>query len=252
MDINGDTHSGLDESLRETGLSALRAANNARVLDRLAQLGLRDGARVLDVGSAHGWFVRAAVERGWRAEGLEPDDAIAARSAGAGATVRHGFFPDALSDDETFDAICFNDVLEHLPDVRGAVAACRRHLRPDGLVSINIPSTRGVVFTLGRWMDRAGSHRLSDRLWQVGFPSPHLWYFDPVGLAQLCEVEDLEPVLVESLPSVVRRGLWERAHEGGRPTPLTVTGVAAAWLAAPLLNHDRTSDIMHVVARKRA
>lgn len=251
VDINGDSHRGLDESLRETGLSPLRETNNSRVLDRLAQLGLPDDARVLDVGSAHGWFVRAAVERGWRAEGLEPDDAIAARSAGAGVAVRKGFFPDALADDETFDAICFNDVLEHLPDVRAAVAACRRHLRPGGLLSINIPSTSGAVFTLGRWMERVGSHQLSNRLWQVGFPSPHLWYFDRTGLSRLCEAEELEPVLVATLPSVVRQGLWERAHEGGRHTPLTVAGVAAAWVAAPLLNHTRTSDIMHVVARRR-
>lgn len=251
VDINGDAHSDLDESLRETGLSTLREMNNTRVLNRLAQLGLPDHAQVLDVGSAHGWFVRAAVDRGWQAEGLEPDDAIAARSSEAGVAVRQGFFPDALADDETFDAICFNDVLEHLPDVRAAVAACRHHLRPGGLLSVNIPSTSGAVFTLGRWMERVGSSRLSDRLWQVGFPSPHLWYFDQMGLSRLCESEGLEPVLVATLPSVVRNGLWERAHEGGRQTPLTVVGVAAAWLGAPLLNHSRTSDIMHVIARKR-
>lgn len=251
VDINGGTHGGLDESLRETGLCTLRKTNNALVLDRLAQLGLPDNARVLDVGSAHGWFVRAAAERGWRAEGLEPDDAIAARSAETGVAVRVGFFPDSLAADETFDAICFNDVFEHLPDVRDAAAACRRHLRPGGLLSINIPTTDGAVFTLGRWMERIGSHQLSDRLWQVGFPSPHLWYFDRAGLSRLCEVEDLEPVLVATLPSVARHGLWDRAHEGGNRSLLTAAGVAAAWMGAPLLNSSRRSDIMHVVARRR-
>lgn len=250
VDINGATHAALDESRRETGLSELRRTNNTTILDRLSGLGLEAGARVLDVGSAHGWFVRAAQERGWRAEGIEPDSAVAERARTGGTAVREGFFPDVLDADEMFDAICFNDVLEHLPDVRSAAAACRNHLAPGGLLSINIPSTRGAVFALASMAERLGSRSLSDRLWQVGFPSPHLWYFDPAGVSALATAVGLTPVLVDTLPSVARRGLWQRAHEDRRPSVLSVAGVAAAFLAAPVLNSGRASDIMHVVARR--
>jgi SAM-dependent methyltransferase len=247
VDINGSTHAALDEDSREIGLSELRRSNNATVLDRLRTAGLGSGARVLDVGSAHGWFVRAARERGWQAEGIEPDDVIVAQAHAEGGDVRQGYFPAVLEDGERFDAICFNDVLEHVPDVR---AACHRHLVPGGLLSVNIPTTRGAVFRLGALADRIGSHALSDRLWQVGFPSPHLWYFDSTGLSSLLRAEDLHPELVATLPSVARSGLWQRAHEDRRPSVLSVAGVAGAFIAAPVLNHRRASDIMHVLARR--
>ena len=57
------THT-MDEGLREEGLSAIRTANFATVLDRLDDVGVPGGSRLLDVGCAHGWFLEAAEQRG--------------------------------------------------------------------------------------------------------------------------------------------------------------------------------------------
>ena len=81
--INGVAHEHLDEQHREAGLSTLRRRNNVRILERLHDLGVAKGAHVLDVGSAHGWFVLAAREAGYVAEGIEPDDGVA-RVRGSG------------------------------------------------------------------------------------------------------------------------------------------------------------------------
>lgn len=250
VDINGVTHGALDEDLRETGLSTLRKSNGSTILDRLAAQGLSAGAAVLDVGSAHGWFVLAALARGWEAQGIEPDVAVADRARIDGVPVRHGFFPNVLDAGERFDAISFNDVLEHIPDVSAAVAASHHHLKPGGLLSVNIPTTSGLVFRLATLADRAGVHGLFRRLWQVGFPSPHVWYFDAAGLSALCAAHGLEVVRVERLPSITRGGLWERAHQDRKPSPATIIGVALGWIAAPLLNSAWASDIMHLIARK--
>lgn len=243
--INSEAHLGLDEELREAGLAELRHHNFTVIIDRLVAHGLTPGSRVLDVGSAHGWFLAAARDRGLHAEGLEPDEAVAARSGGP---VRVGFFPDALESAERFDAITYNDVLEHLPDVDGAVAASVRHLAPGGLLSVNIPNSRGLFYRLAIACHRLGMRSAFQRLWQVGLPSPHLWYFDSAGLTRLCERHGVELVASLPLDSVSRSGLWQRAHADRRPSVTSVLGVVAVWLLAPVFNG--TSDIMHLVFRK--
>ncbi|TNC33347.1 class I SAM-dependent methyltransferase [Mumia zhuanghuii] len=242
-----DAGDGLDEDLREVGLAELRHANLALVADRLVAHGVRPPARVLDVGSAHGWFLRAAAERGFDAEGVEPDEAVAARP-GTGR-VRIGFFPEVLEKDEVFDAITYNDVLEHLPDVDAAVAASVSHLAPGGLLSVNIPNSRGLFFRVARACYRIGLRSAFERLWQVGLPSPHLWFFDRDGLTALCERHGLERVESTSLDSVRRQGLWQRAHADRRPSVTSVVGFAVVWVSAPLFNARFASDIMHLVFR---
>lgn len=248
--INGPEHHRLDEDLRETGLSRLRKQNNEIILDRLRMLGLTPGGSLLDVGAAHGWFVLAAHDRGLKATGIDPDVHMAERADANGADIRRGYFPDALDADESFDAICFNDVLEHILDVRAAVAACDRHLRPGGLLSINIPNSRGLLYRVALMAKRAGAAGLFDRLWQKSFPSPHVWYFDEAGLSALCASQGLPTVLTGQLPTLTRAGLWQRAHLDRRPSVSSVAGVAAAWVATPMLNSAWATDIMHVIAQK--
>lgn len=246
--INSEIHDALDEDQRETGLAELRSHNLGVVVDRLIAHGLPVGANVLDVGSAHGWFLEAAQERGLKAEGVEPDEAVAARS-GTGA-VRVGFFPDVLEPAERFDAITYNDVLEHFPDPNAAVEASVRHLKPGGLLSINIPNSRGLFYRVALLCHRVRLRAAFERLWQVGLPSPHLWFFDRDGLTRLCERHGVQLESAETLDSVRRAGLWQRAHSDRRPSPTSVLGVAGVWLLAPIFNSRRASDIMHVIFRK--
>ena len=76
--------------VRTTGLEALRRENFRVILGQIASLRPLDGVSLLDVGSAHGWFVEEATRRGARAVGLEPDARVASESA---SEVRVGCFP---------------------------------------------------------------------------------------------------------------------------------------------------------------
>lgn len=248
--INGPDRDRLDEDLRETGLSRLRKQNNETILNRLRMLGLTPDGSLLDVGAAHGWFVLAALDRGLKATGIDPDANMAERAEANGVDIRRGYFPDALDADESFDAICFNDVLEHILDIRAAVAACDLHLRPGGLLSINIPNSRGLLYRIALLAKRVGAASLFDRLWQVSFPSPHVWYFDEAGLSALCASQGLPTVFTGQLPTLTRAGLWQRAHLDRRPSVSSAAGVAAAWVATPMLNSAWATDIMHVIAQK--
>lgn len=248
--INDASVDRLDEPTRQVGLEVLRRRNNQRVVDRLVRLGLRPGADVLDVGCAHGWFMEEAARRGLTPVGIEPDDGVRRVARDHGFDVRDGLFPDALGEDESFDAIAFNDVLEHVPDVAATLAAVRRHLRPGGLLSLNVPTSSGIVFRVSTAAARHG--RLRDvhaRLWQVGFPSPHLWYFDEDNLTMLCEAAQFERVHSGALASMSVRGLWSRAHFDRAVTARSALTVTAGCLAAPLLNRPMLSDVMHLVLR---
>lgn len=241
-----DLASPIDEATREDGLRHVRRRTSGKVLERIGLAGA-PGNRLLDIGSAHGWFVRAALSAGFEAVGLEPDEAVAAEAV---AATRVGFFPDALAADEVFDVLTFNDVLEHVADPRQVVAECRAHLGTSGLLSINIPSSSGLLFRSAVAARRRGrGEALFGRLWQEGLPSPHLWYFDGDQLSRMCRDEGFDLVGTARLPTMTWRGLWSRAHMDRPPTPLTAAGVAVGAVTAPILN--RGGDIMHLVFRKR-
>lgn len=243
--INAVDHH-LDETARENGLRHVRERVGRRVLSAVLD-GAPPGTRLLDIGSAHGWFVALARGRGFDAVGIEPDETVASAAV---APTRRGYFPDDVAVEERFDVITFNDVLEHVRDPRDVVAACREHLAPAGLLSINIPSSDGLVFrgaVAARHRGRGAA--LFDRLWQVGLPSPHLWFFDVAALSTLCVEEGFDVVARHRLPTVTWRGLWQRAHMDRSPSLLTAAGVAAMAASAPALN--RGGDIVHLVLRRR-
>jgi SAM-dependent methyltransferase len=241
----------IDTKARIAGLESLRRENFRDVLDRIGTLVPLDGARLLDVGSAHGWFLEEAAARGVRATGVEPEEDVAAGPLSRGLDVRAGFFPDVLEEGETFDVITFNDVLEHIPDARGVLAACAGALRPGGVLSVNIPNADGLGYKVATSVGRVGVRGPFERFWQHGLPSPHVHYFTRAGLTRLAEESGFAVDGVGVLSAISRDGLWERVHFFRRPTPASVASFAALWAAAPILNRPANSDIVLMLARRR-
>lgn len=94
---------------------------------------------ILDVGAATGEFVHEALERGHAAHGIEFSE-----DARHTALDRYGIeLGDHSLEDEAvaahYDVIHMNHVFEHLPDPKASLAACRRLLKPDGLLVIEVP-----------------------------------------------------------------------------------------------------------------
>ena len=229
IDADAGEHD-LDEQGRETALRTLRRRNFETILDRVLPLS-EAGRPILEVGSAHGWFLELCAERGVAAVGIEPDSPIAEATVRVGLPVRCGLFPDVLRAGETFGAIVFNDVFEHLPDVSGALAACVRHLDPDGLLVINLPCSSGVFYRTSKLLARWGLPASFERMWQKGFPSPHLSYFSADGLREVCRQNRFDEIVRMRLPSLVLEGLWERIRFGGSGA-IVVDGLKWGVLAA--------------------
>lgn len=244
-----EARSRLDEDRREVGLAEVRERNLKDVARKILECGLKPGDRILEVGSAHGWFLSIMDDCGFEVEGVEPDEGIMKGSLMEGA-VRVGLFPDVLNHDDRYSAICFNDVLEHLPDVDAAIEACFVHLEDGGLLSVNIPNRKGLIFRSARILARFGVNAPFDRLWQVGLASPHLWYFGPQGLAAVAARHGFILEVSRHLSTLSRSGLWHRFHMDRKPGIGSVLGFAAVWMLAPLFNQSWSSDIMHLVFSK--
>jgi SAM-dependent methyltransferase len=210
----------LDESARGDALKTLRQSNFRLLLERLGAVQGRVRGRLLDIGCAHGWFVTQAVQAGHEAEGLEPDPRLAAfaraecassaANATPAATIREGFFPQALPPDAHFDVLVFNDVFEHLPDPNAALQACARHLRNGGLLVLNLPLASGFFFRLSHLLHKLGINGPWKRMWQAGFPSPHLFFYQSRHLVRLATVAGFTLASESALPTMSTRGLWAR------------------------------------------
>jgi len=101
---------------------------------------LAPGAAVLDVGSQRGGVLRAFVERGHHATGIEPSDAWArfARET-LGLNVIHGMMEQADLPPGSFDLVILSHLLEHLRDPVAGLLRVRGLLKPGGLLCLEVP-----------------------------------------------------------------------------------------------------------------
>ena len=223
------------------GLEQLRRDNFEALLDRLEQIRPLRGAKLLEVGCAKGWFLAAAAERGAKAKGIEPELANVEIARAAGLSVEAGFFPADLADKGPYDLVVFNDVFEHLPSPAAAIKDVAALLSPGGLVAINLPSSHGTLYWIASIWTALGMNGPFERMWQKGFPSPHLSYFSPSNLSALVERHSgLKSVARFPLTSVTRRGLAERiasSHKGLVGTAM-FAGIWALAFILPLLPAD--------------
>ena len=226
--------SAIDEGLREAGLDSLRRVNNDRLLDTLAGLS-GPAPTLLDVGCGPGFLLRDAAEKGFAPSGVEPDADVVAAARAQGAPVRNGFFPDALGADERFDIIVFNDVLEHIADIPAALAASAAHLKAGGLLCVNCPDRRGLIYRVADLADRFSFSGALKRLWQVGLPSLHLWYLTPQALERAAAPAGLRRIAAVRMESVVLKGLWRRIrYVKGQSLALSLAAYAFALSTLPL------------------
>lgn len=230
------------------GLETLRRKNFRTIISVLRGLRPLEGLRCLEVGCAEGWFIEEMSETGALVSAIEPSNQ-ALELQRKGVDVIHGFFPDALPEAAKFDLIVFNDVFEHLPDPVTALRKCEHHLNEDGLLLINLPNSNGFFYRTATALSRIGMRATLDRMWQKGFPSPHLTYFSDKIFDRFVSCNTrLHYVSHLYLPSIIRDGLEKRigASHGKLASKVMSTGIS---LLIPLIKM-MPQDIMVFIFRK--
>ncbi|MBD3379942.1 MAG: methyltransferase domain-containing protein [Candidatus Omnitrophica bacterium] len=146
-------------------------------------------SKVLDVGCGDGLYLELLRDLGFsNAEGIDPGASMVSTSKGKNLNVRQGYLSD-ISGAEEYDVVYMMDVLEHIPDVPGALAAVNRILRPGGEFVLNIPICDSLR---SRWRRFFGKETRSGQV--LSYDETHLHAFTKVKLEELLKQAGFEVI----------------------------------------------------------
>lgn len=181
---------------------------------------LPTGSKVLDIGCGRGVMLRALLDLGHEAHGVE----IAPEAAsGADPRAQIRIAPELVKasyDENTFDAVIMWHVLEHLPHPEQTLAEIRRILRPGGRLILAVPNFGSLQ-----------SQRTGNDWFHLDLPR-HLYHFTPETLQRLlaCNEFHYESVrhmamlqnsfgwlqsILNRISSTPRNSLYSLLHRGG-------------------------------------
>jgi 2-polyprenyl-3-methyl-5-hydroxy-6-metoxy-1,4-benzoquinol methylase len=153
----------------------LKKRSSRAYLERLLRIcpDLAPGARLLDVGCAHGFLLAAAQELGFEAYGIEISPAAEYARTSVGRPVYRD--PAELSDmpNGFFSVITMVDVIEHIPwPIEFASCLVGRLLSGGGKVLIVTPNVKSLT---ARWQQARWPH----------FKKEHVCYYSPESVRRL-------------------------------------------------------------------
>jgi polysaccharide deacetylase family protein (PEP-CTERM system associated) len=163
--FSGDAETGYPGYLADQKLIEKNFADRIQWVGAIAPTG-----RLLEIGSAYGFFLKVAREFGWDAEGVELIEACAREAARlSGATVHAGDFLD-MRIAGSFDVVAMFDVIEHMRDPIACIERAYTLLKPGGIF---------VIETGDRAWPWA---RFLGNYWYFLDPPQHRYYFSAKGI----------------------------------------------------------------------
>ncbi|MEK7142933.1 MAG: class I SAM-dependent methyltransferase [Patescibacteria group bacterium] len=148
------------------------------------------GGRLLDVGTASGFFIEEANKRGWQAEGVEVSKwAVEYGRKNLKVKIFQGELSQAKFKSNTFEVVTFLDVLEHFQNPLAELKEASRILKKNGLIYIETINFDNFI-----------THYLIGKKYKYMVPKFHLFYFGRRQLRQLLDKADFK-ILNEQLTS---------------------------------------------------
>jgi len=160
-----------------------RAKAIARDLERH---GIKKG-RFMNVGCATGETIYHLRDMGWEVAGVELNPHTASIAQQSGLDVRNTDLSASDFELASFNVVCFDNVLEHLPDPCAALSVARGLLKPNGVVYIRVPNWRNGVAPIAAWVSR-----MTRLPWIYSQAPYHLFDFSPKSLRTLLESQGFE------------------------------------------------------------
>jgi SAM-dependent methyltransferase len=189
---------------------------------------------LLDIGCSLAYTLRAAIDLGMPARGIEYDAEVAAFCREIGYDVQAGTMTSLPFAAGEFQVVTMKHVLEHTHDPGAAVREVRRVLRPGGGLFIAVPDAR---------YGRSVRNPPASRFFEDGDPQTgHCIYYSPATLTRLLVDNGFRVVRVN--PQLVHRTA---------PWPLRVAQVIAYpvhWLVEWLRDAARIRREFWLVAVK--
>jgi len=164
---------------------AKREKKIARARKRISRLvKLTPGRRFLYVGCNYGFSVKAALDLGLDARGIDIDATAVAesRSAFGSSLFEVASVEEYATRGKKVDILYTSEVIEHVPDPGSFVCAIAKILETDGILYLITPDA-------GHW------NRPRDfTTWEAVIPPEHITYFTRLGITTLLEKYGLKVV----------------------------------------------------------
>lgn len=132
------------------------------------------GSNLLDCGCGDGKFLKRLQDRGWNVYGYEPDKTAVKEARRKGLNnVVVGTIEEANFEDNYFDVVTLNHVIEHLIDPKGTLAQIIMKIKTGGRIIIRVPNINSML------------HRYFKQNWR-GLECPrHLFLFSERSLSKM-------------------------------------------------------------------
>lgn len=202
--------------------------------------------KLLDVGASAGFFIEAAAEAGWTAEGVElSEDTAAEARRRTGLKVHTGQLADLELAEGGYDVITMWDVIEHLPEPLTAAKRVRDLLKPDGTFILETPNEAGLFPRISYL-----AARVTDS-WPHPEPPHHVVQFSIKTVTDLLVRAgfEVQALVTSAIPIGYTLSGLTREHFKLSPFTLYCAAMAPFSLAGPALG---MGDTMRVVARPKA
>jgi len=133
----------------------------------------KQGGRFLDIGSSVGFMLEEAKKNGFNAEGIELNEKAVTIARSKGLVVNKCDISGAGFNENTFDVVVLNHVLEHIIDISDFIKQIKRIIALNGILVIGVPNHDSWAADLFR-----------TQWYGWGFPE-HIWHFDKTSLSGL-------------------------------------------------------------------
>jgi len=150
------------------------------------------GQRLLDIGCDTGVFLSIAHEEfGIVPVGLDVAGRAIQFARESGIEAYHTTIEEAPAQLSGFAVATAIDLIEHVPDPAAFLKAVARRLDPGGVVYVETPNIRSMVYRFGRLLFKL-SHGWPKTLMSRLFPPQHIQYFTPASFRRLAQDAGLE------------------------------------------------------------
>lgn len=155
---------------------------------------IRDGDQLLEIGCAHGDFLKKIVaEKKIMATGLELNDSV--NQSTSFQTLHESIETHAERFHRKYDVVCAFEVLEHVEDINSFVTSCKASLKSNGLLIFAVPNNDSFI-------------RVFKQANVLNYPPHHVGHWNEKSLKKLAKEYNLELVQIEFEPIQDYHKLW--------------------------------------------
>jgi len=203
--------------------------------DNQGQYTARRGMRVLDYGCGAGVALMELEKIGAEAYGIEVDENSRRVASRYGLRIHTGSLEDNPFPGVTFDLICLNQVIEHIPDPADLLSKLESRLASRGVLALSFPNTDSIYRRMcgRRWIN-----------WHVPY---HLHHFSLRSFTRFCDQHGWHVVQHRTITPTV----WTILQLRTAFTPETASTDDSIWQSSSS-SATSTSDFTHWPGARQA